>query len=127
MMLSKLTRWFSAVAVLPFAACGDTETAASPSATPNRMPTVTEYRGSDGRVTNITVSEDFDRPPVRVVVKNAAGEVLSEDVLHEFDLEMTDEDRLTPEEEEEVRRILEANADNPLAKRFLADLDGASR
>ena len=103
-----------------------TEIIASSAETPDNLPTVTECRRPDGRVKNVTVSEDFDRLPFRSVVKNADGEIIHEEIVRE--LGPPKSGGLTPEEEEEVRPILEEHAaTHPFAAQLLAEVDGESR
>lgn len=125
-MVSKMMSWaLSFAAMLPFAACGDaSRDIATPTETPN-LPTLTEYRGPDGRVTDVTLSEDISLP-FRVVVKDVDGKTIHERIVREFP--PTEPEPLTDEEEAMARAILEARASTDLlAAQLLAELNEESR
>ena len=104
----KLCSFGLAGLALGFIACGE----GAEMTTPDPMPTVTEHRGADGRLVNISFSENYvPGYPQRVVVVDATGKAISSEVLH--GPPTTPSKPLTDEEREIIRAGLEKAPGNP--------------
>lgn len=116
-------RLYSFGLALVFTACGENIDMTKPE--PNPMPTVTEHRGPDGQLVNISFSENYVGVyPQRVVVVDAAGKTIASEVLH--GPPTTPPEPLTDEEREMIRAGLEnapKNPSDPAIKNVLAEFE----